>query len=232
MKYVLITGANRGLGLGLVSSYLQRGEHVFAGCRNPEEANKLHDLQDENQDLLSLVRMDVTDESSLEAAYQVVRKETSHLDILYNNAAINLGDETILTVQADHLLSTLQVNAVSAVLVAKHLLPLLQASEQPKLVNISSEAGSITRMNSPRGYAYYASKAAMNMFTRSLSLDPNLAGIIVVSIHPGWVRTDMGGPNATLSPAESTRGIVSVVDRLAWRDTGKFFTYTGEEYPW
>ena len=232
MENVLITGANRGLGLGLVRLYLQRGERVFAGCRSPEKAKILHDLQRKNPGRLTLVGLDVTNESSLETASQVVGAETSHLDILYNNAAINLGDETLLTARADHLLSTLQVNAVGAVMAAKYFLTLLKASEHPKLVNISSEAGSISRMNKPRGYAYYSSKAAMNMFTRSLSLDKDLAGCIVISIHPGWIRTDMGGANATLSPAESASGIVSVVDRLALADNGKFFTYTGEEYPW
>jgi NAD(P)-dependent dehydrogenase (short-subunit alcohol dehydrogenase family) len=211
---------------------LQRGDHVFAGCRSPEKAKVLHDLQRENPSRLTLVGLDVTEENSLETASQVVRAETSHLDILYNNAATSFGDETILTVQADHLMSTLQVNAVGAVMVAKHFLSLLKASEHPKLINISSEAGSISRMISPRGYAYYASKSAMNMFTRALSLDKNLAGFIVISIHPGWIRTDMGGANATLSPAESASGVVSVVDRLALADNGKFFTYTGDEYPW
>lgn len=232
MKRVLITGANRGVGLALVKQCLLRGDRVFAGCRQPEKANALHELASAFKSNLSLLALDVLDEASLDRARQVVEMQAEALDLLINNAAINLGDEPLTAVTADNLMTTLRVNAVGPLLVAQRFYELLNRGIQPVLVNISSEAGSIGRMTRFRGYSYYGSKAALNMYTRSLSLDPCLKGVIVIALHPGWVRTDMGGPRATLSPEESAHYIMKVLDRLTPEDTGKFFTYQGEEYPW
>jgi NAD(P)-dependent dehydrogenase (short-subunit alcohol dehydrogenase family) len=232
MKRVLITGANRGLGLELVRQCLARGDRVFAGCRQPAQANDLQSLARTYPAQLTVLTLDVTERESLEASREIVREQVQGLEVLLNNAAVHLGDETITNVSAKALLRTFQVNAVGPVLVAQCYLDLLKAGDAPQLVNISSEAGSISRMTSHRGYAYYASKAALNMFTRALAFDRNLSGIIVVSLHPGWVRTDMGGPNAHLSPEESARGILQVSDGLGNEDNARFYTFAGEEYPW
>jgi NAD(P)-dependent dehydrogenase (short-subunit alcohol dehydrogenase family) len=232
MKRVLITGANRGLGLELARQALARGDRVFAGCRQPAQATDLQALASDYPSQLTILTLDVTEQPSLEYAREIVRQQAQGLDLLFNNAAIHLGDETITNVTAEALLRTFHVNAVGPVLVAQCYLDLLRAGDAPRLVNISSEAGSISRMTSHRGYAYYASKAALNMFTRALAFDANLAGVIVVSVHPGWVRTDMGGPNAHLSPEESARGILKVCDGLSSEDNARFYTFAGEEYPW
>lgn len=232
MQRVLITGANRGVGLELVRQCLARGGRVFAGCRSPQQANDLNKLAEIVSPNLTLVRLDVTDEGSLDEARKLVSGQVEALDLLFNNAAINLGDETIQTATAQNLAETLRVNAIGPLLVAQRFFDLLAMGDSPRLVNVSSEAGSIGRMRHFRGYAYYGSKSALNMYTRSLSLDPNLKGITVIALHPGWVRTDMGGPMATLSPQDSAKKILSVVDRLTPADNGKFFTYTGDEYPW
>jgi NAD(P)-dependent dehydrogenase (short-subunit alcohol dehydrogenase family) len=133
---------------------------------------------------------------------------------------------------AETLIHTFRVNAVGPMLVAQRYLDLLQAASSPKIVNISSEAGSISRMQHHRGYAYYASKAALNMLTRALAWDESLAGVIVIAIHPGWVRTDMGGNRAPLSPAQSAAGILAIVDGLSAASSGRFYTYEGHQYPW
>lgn len=232
MKRILITGANRGIGLELACQYTLRGDRVFAGCRSPERAETLDALSGQHPGQVTLVPLDVTDEESLERSIAQVRASVEALDLLFNNAAINLGDEHLSEVTAEGLLQTLQVNAVGAVLVAQKFVDLLRAGENPKLINISSEAGSIERMQHFRGYGYYGSKAAMNMYTRSLAFDPQNAGIIVISLHPGWVRTDMGGPEAHLSTEESATRIMRVTERLTPADNGKFYTWEGVEYPW
>jgi NAD(P)-dependent dehydrogenase (short-subunit alcohol dehydrogenase family) len=232
MQRILITGANRGVGLELVRQCLARGGRLFAGCRDPQQADELIKLAEIAAPNLTLLELDVTDEDSLDAARQRVGEQVEALDLLFNNAAINLGDESLTGVTARKLAQTLHVNAIGPVLVVQRFFDLLKSGESPKLINISSEAGSISRMHHFRGYSYYGSKAALNMYTRSMALDPSLEGIAVIALHPGWVRTDMGGPMASLSPQDSVKSILSVVDRLTLQDTGKFYTYTGDEYPW
>lgn len=232
MQRILITGANRGVGLELARQCLARGGRVFAGCRYPQQAEGLQKLAELAKPNLTLVQLDVTDKSSLDEARKLVGASVEALDLLFNNAAINLGDEHINNVSAEKLVETLRVNAIGPLLVAQRFFDMLKMGLSPRLVNISSEAGSIERMRHFRGYGYYGSKAALNMYTRSLALDPHLSGITVIALHPGWVRTDMGGPRASLSGEESAKKIISVVDRLTPQDTGKFYTYTGDEYPW
>jgi NAD(P)-dependent dehydrogenase (short-subunit alcohol dehydrogenase family) len=232
LKRILITGANRGVGLELARQYTLQGDRVFAGCRSSEKVEALETLSTQYPSQVTILPIDVTDVESLERSVVQVRESVDALDLLFNNAAINLGDEHLSEVTAEVLLQTLHVNAVGAVLVAQKFVDLLQAGETPKLINVSSEAGSIARMKHFRGYGYYGSKAAMNMYTRSLAFDPQTNGIIVISLHPGWVRTDMGGPEAHLSTGESVAGIMSVTKRLTPADNGKFFTWEGVEYPW
>jgi NAD(P)-dependent dehydrogenase (short-subunit alcohol dehydrogenase family) len=172
------------------------------------------------------------DLDTIDAAQAVVSAQVDALDLLFNNAAVHFGDETIVSVDAERLVRTFRVNSVGPVIVVQRYLDLLKRGHSPKIVNISSEAGSISRMRRSRGYAYYASKAALNMFTRALAFDQNLEGITVISMHPGWVRTDMGGSKATLSPAESAAGILRVADGLTQADNGKFYTHEGDEYSW
>jgi len=232
MKRTLITGANRGVGLELARQSLERGDRVFAGCRNPGQAVDLHTLGAAHPGQLTVLTLDVTDEASLDASKEVVRAQVEALDVLFNNAAILLGDETIANLDAETVMQTLRVNSLGPMLVAQRYLDLLKAGNAPRIVNISSEAGSISRMMHFRGYAYYGSKAALNMFTRALAFDPNAQGVIVIALHPGWVRTDMGGSTATLSPSESVQGILKVAHSLTRADVGKFYTYAGDEYPW
>lgn len=232
MKCVLITGTNRGIGLELTRICAARGDRVFAGCRKPIKAIDLGAVAAEYPGKVTVLPLDVTDEGCISSCASQVGSQVEALDILVNNAGVNMGDENLSEVNPDVLLTTLHINAIGPIMVAKYFRELLHKGDHPKIVNISSESGSFTRMNSFRGYAYYGSKAAENMYTRSLALDPESAGIIVIAMHPGWVRTDMGGPDAHLSTAESAAGILGVINGLTQADNGKFFTWNGSEHPW
>jgi NAD(P)-dependent dehydrogenase (short-subunit alcohol dehydrogenase family) len=232
MNRILITGANRGLGLELARLYSTRDDWVFAGCRSPEQAVALKKLSAQSNGRVNILTMDITVAASLDQCVQQVRREVDALDILINNAAINDEGETLRTFDVKNAAAQWMVNAAGQVLVVQKFLDLLQAGRNPKIVNITSEAGSISTMNHFRGYYYFASKAAMNMFSRAMAWDPDTAGIRTIALHPGWVRTDMGGSNADLSVTESAEGILKVIDNLTLADNGKFYTWDGREYPW
>jgi NAD(P)-dependent dehydrogenase (short-subunit alcohol dehydrogenase family) len=232
MKNILITGANRGIGLELARQCATRGDRIFAGCRTPEKAIELQALAINFPGQISIITLEVTDEASIAAGAELVADQSKGLDILINNAAINLGDEQLSTANAKGLLKTLHVNAVGPVIVVQKFAHLLKKGTDPKIVNVSSESGSIANMTQFRGYAYYGSKATENMYSRALAWDPETEGITVIAIHPGWVRTDMGGPDAHLSSEQSAAGILAVTAALKSADNGKFFTWEGDEYPW
>lgn len=232
MKRVLITGANRGVGLELARLCVARGDRVFAGCRSPAKSIALEKLSAKYQGQVTTLPLEVTDERSIAQSAALVATETEGIDILFNNAAIFTNKETIKDFDPEDAIQMLNVNAVGQMLVAKHFVDLLKSGDQPKIINISSEAGSISEMTSFRGYYYYGSKALLNMFTRALACDPEAKDIIVTTMHPGWVRTDMGGPDAHISPTQSAQGLLTVSDGLTPLDNGKFYTWEGIEYPW
>jgi NAD(P)-dependent dehydrogenase (short-subunit alcohol dehydrogenase family) len=232
MNRILITGANRGLGLELVRLCAARGDRVFAGCRFPEHAAQLKELSARYPGQIDVLPLEITDIANLDRCAQQVRSQVDGLDMLINNAAINAEGETLRTFDAEKAAQQWTVNAIGQVLVAQRFLDLLKAGTDAKIINITSEAGSISTMKRFRGYYYFGSKAAMNMFSRSMAWDPETAGIITIALHPGWVRTDMGGSDADLSVTESAEGILNVIAGLRPEDNGKFFTWDGKEYPW
>ena len=232
MKRVLITGATRGIGLELVRLCAERGDLVFAGCRSVERAVELEKLSAEYPGKVIIIQMDIGDDESLERSGALVAARVEGLDLLLNNAAIHADGETIRTFSGEEALKLVQINAVSQILVAKRFLDLLVAGRDAKIVNVSSESGSVSQMTGFRGYYYFGSKAALNMYTRALAWDPEARGITVIALHPGWVRTDMGGEAAPILPAESAAGILRVADGLSPEDNGKFLTWDGREYPW
>jgi len=232
MKRVLITGANRGLGLAFTAESLARGHRVFATCRHPDEADDLQAMKPDDPERLTVLRLDVTDEASIDASARTVQSREGGLDLLINNAGVNPGGERPGNLKADTMLHTFHVNSVGPMLVAQRCLDLLRASDDAKILNISSILGSLARKSRGGGYSYSSSKAALNMLTRALALDLESDQIIVVAIHPGWVQTDMGGSGAPLRPAESARGVLDVADDLTLADTGSFHTYDGRQLPW
>ena len=238
MKRILITGANRGLGLEFTRRYLDRGEHVFAGCRRPETARHLREMQATYPRRLTIVPLDVSDPHAIRTSHAVVRSQVDGLDLLINNAGIyssrgsDAPSERLGDLNFEEALTVLRSNAVAPVIVAQQYLDLLQAGHEPKIVSISSELGSVSANMGGFPYYYSASKAALNMFMRSLAVDAKRWGIITVLLDPGWVSTDMGGRGAPTTPRRSVDGMIGVVDSLTPEHNGRFFTWQGHEQVW
>lgn len=228
----LITGANRGIGLEFTRHILRRGERVFATCRKPTTATSLHDLSSDYRSLVSIVQLDVSDPASIDASFETVNELTDALDLLVNNAGIQLSDDHLGTLKMDEMLHTFAVNSIGPMLVCQRYLDLLQAGESPRIVNISSWRGSLAWYEDRRFYTYSASKAALNMMTKRLAVETQAMGIIAVMIHPGWVMTDMGGPRAQITQDESVSGMLRVIDNLSIEDNGRFLGWDGKEVPW
>ncbi|MBC8138502.1 MAG: SDR family oxidoreductase [Fibrella sp.] len=236
MKQVLVTGANRGIGLEFVRQFMERGDRVFAGCRAPRAATELQQWGAQHPGLLSLVPLDVTDEVSIASARSMVGENTETLDLLINNAGtFATGEHGLSNVDATKMAHVFAVNAIGPALVAKHFADLLERSTNPLLANLTSGVGLLTnRVGSPGGqYSYAASKSALNLVIRSMSFDLQPKGIAVVGIGPGYVQTDMTrGGSATLLPDESVRGMIATFDRLTLADTGRFFSHQNREDDW
>jgi NAD(P)-dependent dehydrogenase (short-subunit alcohol dehydrogenase family) len=238
MQRVLITGANRGLGLEFTNQYLERGAHVFAGCRRPAAAISLHTLQARYPQRLSIVVLDVADADAIGRAYDVVHSQTESIDILINNAGIYSSHgsdeplERLGRLSFEDALTVLRVNAVAPLLVAQQFLGLLRANRGAKLINISSGYGSVSANTGGFPYYYSASKAALNMFMRSLAADGKRWGITTVLLDPGWVSTDMGGPGAPIAPEKAVGGMLRLIDALTPRSNGRFLTWQGDEQDW
>lgn len=232
MHNVLITGANRGIGLEFVRQFVANGDRVFATARDLNAATDLGHLAMANPKRLTLLSLDVRNEDEINSVYEQVSQDIDALDLLINNAGILYRGETPENITAQALLESFQVNAVAPVLMVKAFLPLLEQSSLPRVVNMTSQLGSISRKTYGGYYSYGASKAALNMLSRTLAVDLRSRGIVVVVFHPGWVRTDMGGEAAPVKPVDSVRGMMSIIERLTIEDSGNFYTWEGETLPW
>jgi NAD(P)-dependent dehydrogenase (short-subunit alcohol dehydrogenase family) len=238
MEHVLITGANRGLGFEFTRQYLERGAQVFAACRQPAAALSLRTLQTQYPQRLGIVMLDVSDAGAIQAAHEAVQARTESLDLLINNAGIYSSHgsdeppERLGTLAFEDALTVLRVNAVAPLLVAQQFLGLLRAAPGAKLVNISSGYGSVSANTGGFPYYYSASKAALNMFMRTLATDAGRWGIITVLLDPGWVSTDMGGPGAPLTPKRAVTAMLRLIDALTLRHNGRFLTWQGGEQDW
>jgi NAD(P)-dependent dehydrogenase (short-subunit alcohol dehydrogenase family) len=229
---ILITGANRGIGLALTAELLKGGHRVLAATRNRRKAADLEKLREEHGRSLEVVEMDVTSDESVKAAAAAA----GALDVLVNNAAVfpEEGDESIFEMKLEHFREAFETNVLGVILVTRAFVPLLEKGNQPRIVNISSGAGSVAAKEDYGYYAYSASKAALNMVTRALAAELRPRGICVVAMTPGWVKTEMGGPNAPLTPEESARAIAKTITTLRMEKTSRFIERTGGEvkYGW
>ncbi|MEM9777344.1 MAG: SDR family oxidoreductase, partial [Chloroflexota bacterium] len=216
----------------MTKQLLSKGEFVFATCRLPEEALELNRLAADYATSMKIVQLDVINDQSVSAAVKAIAGQTDHIDVLINNAGVNFRD-SFEAFDADQFLLTLNANGVGAMRVVYEGIDLLKAAPAPIIVNVSSQLGSLTAQRPGFGsYAYNSSKAVMNMITRHLSFDLAADGFTVISMHPGWVQTDMGGSNAAVTPPDSAAGILNVISKLTPADNGKFYIYNGEIHPW
>jgi NAD(P)-dependent dehydrogenase (short-subunit alcohol dehydrogenase family) len=231
---IFITGTDKGLGLSLVRKFLQGGWRVFAGVLTG--SGSLTELANESPQRLTVVPLDVTRMDSIRAAAAQVSNLTPGLDVLLNNAGVHIEKEIATLEELDftdgHLERTLAVNTFGPLRMLQQFLPLLQAGRRKLLINISSEAGSIA--DCPRGgeFAYCMSKSALNMQSKILQNYLGPRGFKVLAVQPGWMRTDMGGPNAELSPDESAAGIFGLAQK-DWRpDDVIYLDYQGKPLRW
>lgn len=237
MKSVAVTGGSRGIGLEFVRQYLQNGAQVFVGSRNPEDSRELQQLKAQHGDHLEVHELDVGDGQSRREFCQALSASTEKLDVVINNAGILSGNEDFCysfgELRQEDLCRTFLINSIAPLMMVERVHQLLRRGSKPVVVNISSDNGSISKKSQKGKFGYSASKAALNMITKILSIELGDDEIIVVSLHPGWVKTTMTRKeNAPLEPAESIIGMIQVIESLEMRDTGQFLDWKGNEVPW
>lgn len=226
-----ITGCNRGLGLEFVQQLLARGQRVIATCRDIATATDLTALTLKHSGQLSLVEMDVSDEASMREAVALLNDEA--IDVFINNAGVyGPRDANFGNVDGPAMAEVLYTNAVAPVLLTQLLIDNVRKGSGKKLVYVSSKMGSIADNGRGGSYIYRSSKTALNSVVKSLALDLAPEGIAVATLHPGWVRTDMGGPNGLIDAPESVSGMLNVIDGLSVANTGQFFNYDGATIAW
>lgn len=228
---ILITGANRGLGLALSQVGAESGHQILAGVRDLQKSEESL-TQSEIYKSISLLKLDVTDEDSVSSAANTVKEKFGTIDAIINNAGVLLErDKQIEDLDLDKVKVTFDVNFFGPIRVVKHFFPLLMMGDRSSIINISSEAGSMT--NAYGGdYAYASSKTALNMFTQQLNHYVKSNNINVYSIHPGWIMTDMGGERAPGNPIDSAKGILDIIERKREIDSKNvFITYEGNSMP-
>lgn len=232
MATVLITGSNRGLGLEWVRQCGARGWRIFATCRDPAGAAEVNALAGQRSGV-DVRRLDVTDPEQIAALARDLAGET--IDLLVNNAGVyfeHWGQDPIGHIDYDAWQETFRVNTLGAMRVTEALLPCLERAERPLVLAISSNMGSIAGITGPRDYAYRSSKAALNAAMHGLALELAERRIGVLLLHPGWVRTRMGGKGAPLTPAQSVGAMLALVDRFELAQSGAFLRYDGTPVAW
>jgi NAD(P)-dependent dehydrogenase (short-subunit alcohol dehydrogenase family) len=231
MPTVLVTGANRGIGLEFVRQYSADGWRVFAAVRNPSDAGDLEQLVRAQAGRIQVLAMDVRESSTIKSA--VTQVGDTPIDILINSAGVYGGARQRLgNMDYEAWADVLDVNTLGPMRITEAFIENLARSQRKLIVSITSGMGSIADNTSGGYIAYRTSKAALNMVMRTLAVDLASRGIMSIVINPGWVKTRMGGPQAKITTGESVGGMRKVFDDLQPGGTGKFFNYDGREYPW
>jgi len=220
----VVTGANRGIGLAFTRELARRGDRVIATARNPAKPRELVALK------VRVETLDVADTKSVLAFGRSLAGQP--IDVLINNAGIGGSGPGIERLPLEDLETHFRVNAIGPFSLTRALLPNLRAARRRTVVNLSSGLGSISGSKDGGWYAYRASKAALNQLTRTMAAELAGESFICISISPGWVQTDMGGPGATLSPEQSVAAMLKVIDRLRPADTSRFLDHRGRDVPW
>lgn len=232
MQRCLITGANRGLGLEFTHQLLGRGARVLACCRDPQHADDLLALQKSHPKELAMHALDVADASAIAALPEVAAKHLQRIDLLVNNAGALVSGERFGNVQAESLMQSFAVNAAAPLLITQALAPLLARGNKPRVLCISTQLASVAQASNFRTLSYSMSKAALNMAVKRLAAELGPRGIVVMALHPGWVKTDMGGKGAMLKPETSVKAMLDLIEHAKPDDGGKFLAYDGAALPW
>lgn len=227
MSTVLITGANRGLGLEFARQYHERGWRIHACCRQPDDAPELMAMRSPS---FLVHTLDVSDFARIA---ELAREIDEPLDLLLNNAGIYGPNKMFLgSIDYDAWAEVFAVNSMAPMRLAECFVEHVARSERKVIACLSSFMGSMAGNISGRHYLYRSSKAALNAVVKSLAVDLKPRGIHVVTLHPGWVKTDMGGSDADLEIPDSVRGVIGLLDGINAEHTGRFFNYDGSQVPW
>ncbi len=226
---VLVTGANRGIGLELVRQYAASGWRVIACCRNSLSATTLHGLTLSSGGRVTVHELDVADFSQIERLAMGLQDQA--IDLLINNAGYYpqgaCGDINYVDWE-----QAFRVNTMAPMRMVECLVEQVARSNLRKIATLTSKMGSMADNSSGGSYPYRTSKAATNMVMKSLAIDLQSRGISVATLHPGWVKTEMGGPNALISTEQSVSGMRAVIDQMSVGNSGRFMAYDGQEIPW
>ena len=226
MINVFITGSNRGLGLEFVKQYLTLGHHVYATCRDPKDAQELNQIEDKN---LEILKLDVSNPKDIQAIKSQLGNKP--IDILINNAGIWRGS-AIGSINEQDWLDSFSVNTIAPIKTAEALLDNIKSGHLKKIVSITSKMGSIDDNTSGGSYIYRSSKSALNSAMQSLRHDLSGHDIATLTLHPGWVRTDMGGSGAWIDVEESVSGMIQVINNLSLKNSGQYLDYAGKSINW
>ncbi len=230
MKTALVTGANKGIGREVALQLAKKGFHMFIGARNRHAGRKAAEEIAKQGGKATFLEIDINDNESVTGAAREFAKVVDHLDVLVNNAGIMMdGDDAILKISDDLVRKTLETNTLGALRVTRAFVPLLAKSKAPRVINVSSGGGQLTGGGDGWSPAYCISKTALNGVTSQLAAA--LPRFAVNSVCPGWVRTDMGGSNATRSVEEGADTIVWLATDAPQKVTGKFLR-DRNEIPW
>lgn len=227
-KYtVLITGANRGLGFEFVKQYALDNYEVIACTRKINKKDALHRLQASFENI-SIHILDVENFLSIDQFAKTLKKP---IDILINNAGL-YPNSSFDDINYEAWLNAFKINTLAAFKMVKAFLPHLKKGELKKIASLTSKMGSIEDNSGGGAYLYRSSKTALNMVMKSLSIDLKPHDMSLITLHPGWVRTDMGGPNGLIDVDESVTGMKRQIGKLSIKTTGQFIAYDGKKIPW
>ena len=229
MAVALITGANRGIGLALVKAYAGRRDKVFAAVRRSSDRTDLDAFASAARGWVDIIEMDVAD--AVDVARAKRKLEAEPIDVLINNAGVSGPDhQSALDMDFEGLAETLAVNSIAPLRIANAFLPNVKAAKG-KIITLSSQMGQMQSALAD-SLAYRVSKAAVNKLMRGLATELKPQGVPVLILHPGWVKTEMGGDSAQLTPEESAAGMLKLIDKLDIASTGKFLAWNGKELAW
>ena len=225
MSNILIIGANRGLGLEFAKQYSNKNHNIFATTRNNSASQELNEIKNSN-----IFELDLNSDESLNKFVNEISPQK--IDILIHNAGIFRDEQLEQDLDINAWMNEMRINAVIPIILARKLKANIQMAKDKKIVFISSQMGSIDDNYSGRFYFYRSSKSALNSAAKSLSIDWKEDGISILIIHPGWVKTDMGGDNANLEISDSISQMIKVIDDMTLSNSGSFVNYAGKKLEW